>query len=124
MWELSTKFTLPTKSTAQPAAPAAQSTRADPNKKDDDKNKKSSKDPTGKKPRPVQSGNSRTMSQRAADALNKAFNKSLSKNEWGDALESLKDFNGIPNDVHGQIMDNGDFMVRGNTIDNIGNYVH
>ncbi len=64
------------------------------------------------------------MSQRAADALNKAFNKSLSKNEWGDALESLKDFNGIPNDVHGQIMDNGDFMVRGNTIDNIGNYVH
>jgi RHS repeat-associated protein len=40
VWDVATKtFTVPTKSAPQTATPAAQSTPADPNKKDDDKNK-------------------------------------------------------------------------------------
>ena len=43
--------------------------------------------------------------------------------ERGRVLEELKTDNGISNDAHGQIMNNGDFVVNGNTIGNIGEYV-
>jgi hypothetical protein len=42
---------------------------------------------------------------------------------WGRALEALKHDNGIANDFHGQIMDNGDFVGNGVTIGNIGDYL-
>jgi RHS repeat-associated protein len=80
-------------------------------------------DPTGQKPKPVQSGNSKTVSKGAAKALNKAFNKNLSPREWGRALEALKSENNVPNNFHGQIMSNGDFVGNGETIGNIGDYL-
>ena len=80
-------------------------------------------DPTGQKPKPVQSGNSKTVSKGAAKALNKAFNKNLSPREWGRALEALKSDNNVPNNFHGQIMSNGDFVGNGATIANIGDYL-
>jgi filamentous hemagglutinin len=76
-----------------------------------------------RQPTTLQSGNSHTIQGRTAAALNKVFNKDLSARDWGRALEQLKREYGVPNDVHGQIMDNGDFVVNGSTIGNIGHYL-
>jgi RHS repeat-associated protein len=77
----------------------------------------------GKKPKPLQSGNSNKISSRTARALNKAFNKNLTPREWGRLLESLKGDEGVANNVHGSIMSNGDLVVNGNTVGNIGQYL-
>jgi len=78
----------------------------------------------GQKPRPLQSGNSTTITSRTANALNKLSGKDLLPREWGRALEELKRSVEIPDNVHGQIMDNGDFVVNGNTIGNIVQWAH
>ena len=52
------------------------------------------------------------------------FGKSLHGREWGSALERLKRTFTLPNDFHGQIMDNGDFTdADGNVIGNIHDYL-
>ena len=61
--------------------------------------------------------------QRTANALNKVFNKNLPRREWGRALEALKKDAGLPNNAHGALMDNGDFVLNGNTIGNITHFL-
>lgn len=63
-----------------------------------------------------------TLRRRSNSTLQKT--RGGSPATWGDALEALKHDYQIPNNVHGQIMDNGDFVVNGATIDNLGGYVH
>jgi hypothetical protein len=60
---------------------------------------------------------------RIADGLNKGTGESLTKREWGRALEALKRDNGLRNDAHGKILSNGDFVVNGTTIGNITHYI-
>jgi hypothetical protein len=59
--------------------------------------------------------------------LNKylAFVESLEPREWGRALESLKQNEGLPNDFHGKILSNGNFANpdTGAIIGNIGDYL-
>jgi len=77
---------------------------------------------TTAKPAPLQTGGN-TITNRIAEGLNKGTGENLPKREWGRALEALKRDNGLRNDVHGQIMTNGDFVVNGETIGNIADYI-
>jgi len=48
----------------------------------------------------------------------------MTNREWGRALEALKKDNGLRNDFHGRILDNGNYVDKsGNVIGNIGGYV-
>jgi RHS repeat-associated protein len=72
--------------------------------------------------RVLQSGG-RTVSRRTADALNEYAGTNLSRREIGRALESLKRAEGVPNNVHGQILDNGDLLDdAGNLVGNLIDY--
>jgi RHS repeat-associated protein len=73
----------------------------------------------------LQSGNSNTINKNTAKALNEHFGESLEPREWGRALESLKQNEGLPNDFHGKILSNGNFANpdTGAIIGNIGDYL-
>jgi RHS repeat-associated protein len=73
----------------------------------------------------LQSGNSNTISKETARRLNEHFGEKLESREWGRALESLKQNEGLPPDFHGKIMSNGDFVNAdtGAVIGNIGHYL-
>ena len=47
----------------------------------------------------------------------------LSKDQAKGALETLKKENIIPNSAHGKIMDNGDYVIDGQIVDNLKNYI-
>lgn len=48
----------------------------------------------------------------------------MTSRDWGRALEALKKDNGLRNDFHGRILDNGNYVDKtGNVIGNIGDYV-
>jgi len=47
----------------------------------------------------------------------------LSKDQAKGALETLKKENLIPNSAHGKIMDNGDYVIDGQIVDNLKNYI-
>jgi RHS repeat-associated protein len=80
---------------------------------------------SGPKPKTLQSGNSNTIKNATAKTLNTNFGENLPSREWGRALEALKSDNGLPNDFHGKIMSNGDFVDAhtGQVIGNIGDYL-
>jgi RHS repeat-associated protein len=73
----------------------------------------------------LQSGNSNTINKNTAKALNEHFGESLEPREWGRALEGLKQNEGLPNDFHGKILSNGNFVNpdTGAIIGNIGDYL-
>lgn len=103
------------------ATPTTSANTATPNP--DDRNKKPT---TGAKPKVLQTG-SNTIRKTTAEALNKAFGENLEPREWGRALESLKNEEGLPNDFHGKILSNGDVSGEVNgvekTVGNIGDYI-
>ncbi len=74
------------------------------------------------KPTPLQTGGN-TITNRIAEGLNKGTGENLTRREWGRALEALKRDNGLSNNVHGQIMSNADFVVNGETVGNIRDYI-
>ena len=47
---------------------------------------------------------------RTARQLNESHDKNLSWHEWGEALEALKDYYGLPGGHHGKIRANGDYV--------------
>jgi RHS repeat-associated protein len=66
----------------------------------------------------------RTVDSRTARELNRYFDEDLHKREWGRALEELKDRHDLPNDFHGRIMSNGDYLSpRGDFIGNLSEYI-
>ncbi len=66
----------------------------------------------------------RTISQRTADALNKASGNKLHPREWGRALENLKGELGLRRDHHGQILSNGNYTDgSGRALGNITDYL-
>ena len=66
-----------------------------------------------------------TLNKSTANALNEYFEETLTSREWGRALEALKlDAGKLPNDFHGRILDNGDYVGKmGEVIGNIGDYL-
>ena len=74
-------------------------------------------------PRILQSGGNRITSA-TAKALNEFADTSLSRREWGRALEALKAEQRLPNNFHGKITSTGDYLdSAGKFIDNIMNYL-
>jgi hypothetical protein len=73
----------------------------------------------GQPPRTLQTGG-RTIRRSTADALG------LDRHVVGEALEALKEDLGIPNNHHGRIMSNGDYVDAhsGNVLGNILEYVN
>jgi RHS repeat-associated protein len=73
----------------------------------------------------LQSGNSNTITKATARSLNEHFGENLEPREWGRALESLKNHEGLPPDFHGKILSNGDFVnpETGVLIGNMGHYI-
>ncbi|MBZ0115560.1 MAG: hypothetical protein K8H88_01100, partial [Sandaracinaceae bacterium] len=51
-----------------------------------------------------------TMRSGTARALNELVERPLHRREWGRALEDLKRAESLPNDHHGAILDNGDYI--------------
>ena len=77
----------------------------------------------GRVPNVLQSGGN-TLNKSTANALNESLGESMTNREWGRALEALKKDNGLRNDFHGRILDNGNYVDKsGNVIGNIGDYV-
>ncbi|WNJ81262.1 hypothetical protein RJE46_08555 [Cedecea neteri] len=77
----------------------------------------------GRVPNVLQSGGN-TLNKSTANALNESLGESMTSREWGRALEALKKDNGLRNDFHGRILDNGNYVDKsGNIIGNIGDYV-
>jgi filamentous hemagglutinin len=70
----------------------------------------------------IQTGGN-TISNRAAKALNKYFNKNLTSREWGRALEAMKEDEGLGNNLHGQIKRNGDVFDSGKLVGNLAHYL-
>lgn len=71
----------------------------------------------------LQSGGN-SITNRTARGLNQEFGTSLSKGEWGKALERLKEFEILPNNHHGKIMRNGDYLDdAGTKFGNLGDYL-
>jgi len=58
-----------------------------------------------------------TIEKRTASALNEALGETLQPREWGRALEALKQEQSLPNNFHGKILSNGDYL------DKAGNYL-
>ena len=74
-------------------------------------------------PRTLQTGGN-TIRSATANALNKIAGVSLKPREWGRALESLKNTNGLKPGHHGKILENGDYLDDvGNIVDNILGYL-
>ncbi len=67
----------------------------------------------------------RVLSNATARALNELAGTNLAGREWGRALEALKADFDLPNDFHGAIMGNGDFVNpnTGETFGNIQDYI-
>ncbi|WP_160144426.1 hemagglutinin repeat-containing protein [Achromobacter sp. SLBN-14] len=78
----------------------------------------------GRVPNVLQTGG-HTLNKSTANALNEAFGENLTSRDWGRALEALKQDSGkMRNDVHGRILDNGDYVSKtGEVIGNIGDYL-
>jgi len=72
--------------------------------------------------RTIQTGGN-TISKQAAKALNQFFGKNLTTREWGRALEAMKDDEGLGNNFHGQIKDNGDVFENGKFVGNLAQYL-
>ncbi|PIQ42714.1 MAG: hypothetical protein COW05_08365 [Gammaproteobacteria bacterium CG12_big_fil_rev_8_21_14_0_65_46_12] len=71
----------------------------------------------------LQSGGNK-LSNRVSDGLNDYFGEKLTKRDWGRALEGLKKDNGLRNDHHGRILDNGDYINdAGDRLGNIADYL-
>ena len=71
----------------------------------------------------VQTGGN-TVKDGTARALNDYSGKNLSPQEWGDAVEGLKDDKGIPNDSHGKIQRDGSYVDgKGQYRGNINDYI-
>jgi hypothetical protein len=65
-----------------------------------------------------------TIAKSTARALNGEFGLDLKPREWGRALEALKRFEQLPNNHHGRIMSNGDYVDEaGNVIGNLIDYL-
>ncbi len=65
-----------------------------------------------------------TLNKSTANTLNVRLGENLTSREWGRALESLKKDNGLRNDFHGRILDNGDYIDNaGKIIGNIGDFL-
>jgi hypothetical protein len=74
-------------------------------------------------PKVLQTGGNK-LSSRVSDELNDYFGENLTKRDWGRALEGLKKDNGLRNDHHGRILDNGDYVNdAGDLIGNIADYL-
>lgn len=73
----------------------------------------------GQPPRTLQTGGN-TIRQSTADALG------LQRREAGRALEALKRDLGLPNNHHGRIMSNGDYVDphTGQVLGNLFDYLH
>jgi filamentous hemagglutinin len=77
----------------------------------------------GRVPTVLQTGGN-TLNKSTANTLNSQLGESLTSREWGQALESLKKDNGLRNDFHGRILDNGNYIDdAGKVIGNIGDYL-
>ncbi|MFO6300376.1 PAAR-like domain-containing protein [Rahnella selenatireducens] len=77
----------------------------------------------GRVPIVLQTGG-HTLSKNTAKILNEQFGTNLTSREWGRALESLKKDNGLRNDFHGRILDNGSYIDdAGSNIGNIEDYL-
>lgn len=64
----------------------------------------------------------RTLRGSTANALNEATGLNLTRREWGRALEALKRNSFLPNNHHGRILSNGDYVddageILGNLLD-------
>lgn len=77
----------------------------------------------GRVPTVLQTGGN-TLNKSTANTLNVRLGENLTSREWGRALESLKKDNGLRNDFHGRILDNGDYIDNaGKIIGNIGDFL-
>jgi len=64
------------------------------------------------------------MLKQTATALNDTLGKNAARRDWGRALETLKKENGLPNDHHGKILSNGDYVDElGNVFGNLADYL-
>ena len=74
-------------------------------------------------PNVLQTGGNK-LSNRTAEGLNEQLGENLTKRDWGRALEGLKKDNGLRNDHHGRILDNGDYVNdAGDVLGNISDYL-
>ncbi|MCC7383327.1 MAG: hypothetical protein IT384_15935, partial [Deltaproteobacteria bacterium] len=71
----------------------------------------------------LQTGGNKIV-DRTARGLNEAFDKDLPSPEWGRVLERLKSELSLPNEYHGKIAANGDYLDEaGNVLGNLGEYL-
>ncbi|MBC9132031.1 hypothetical protein FcAc13_12055, partial [Frischella sp. Ac13] len=79
---------------------------------------------SGRVPKVLQTGGNK-LEKNTANKLNEYFGTNLTSREWGRALEALKaDAGKLPNNFHGRILDNGDYVGKnGEIIGNIGDYL-
>lgn len=61
--------------------------------------------------RVLQSGGN-TINKRTANELNKHWGSNYHARDIGRGLESLKNYYGLPDNHHGKIMSNGDYIGR------------
>ncbi len=77
----------------------------------------------GRVPTVLQTGG-HTLNKNTARILNDQLGVNLTSREWGRALEALKKDNGLRNDFHGRILDNGYYIDdAGNIIGSIEDYL-
>lgn len=77
----------------------------------------------GRVPTVLQTGG-HTLNKNTAKILNDQLGLNLTSREWGRALEALKKDNGLRNDFHGRILDNGYYIDdAGNNIGSIEDYL-
>jgi hypothetical protein len=57
------------------------------------------------------------------EVFNGVSGENLGRRDWGRALEALKQLEGMANNEHGKLMTNDNFVVNGNVVGNITQFI-